>query len=81
LDSLVKNRDYFGLNDLGHALAGSAANVGAATLAKYCHQINNIVPSDDIKSVELLIKNTQDTFNKTKPQFLEYVKKYSQGSV
>jgi two-component system, sensor histidine kinase RpfC len=81
LDSLVKNRDYLSLNDLGHALAGSAANVGASTLAKHCQKINNIVPSDDIASIELLIKNTQDTFNKTKPQFLEYVKKYSQGSV
>ncbi|MGB7815222.1 MAG: ATP-binding protein [Methylotenera sp.] len=81
LSSLAIKRDYISLNDLGHALAGSAANVGAATLTKFCQQINNILPSDDIASIELLIKNTQDTFNKTKPQLIEYLKKYSHGTV
>lgn len=81
LGPLVAQGDYIGLNDLGHALAGSAANVGAATLTKLCQQINNTLPSDDIASLELLIKNTQETFNKTKLQFIDYLKKHSQSSV
>jgi len=81
LDSLVNKRDYLGLNDIGHALAGSASNVGAVTLAKLCRLINNVLPSDDITSIEVLIKNTQNTFKKTEHQLLEHIKKYSQGSI
>ena len=64
--------DYEKINDCGHAIAGSAANIGADHLSKLSRIINHIKPSDN-KNLDALLSDTLDSYQKTKQALLRYL--------
>ncbi|MGB2832037.1 MAG: ATP-binding protein [Methylotenera sp.] len=65
-------RDYANINDCGHAIAGSAANIGADELAKMSRAINLIKPADN-ENLEVLLSNAVDSYEKTKIALMHYL--------
>lgn len=64
--------DYEKINDCGHAIAGSAANIGADHLSKLSRVINHIKPSDN-QNLDDLLSETLDSYQKTKQALLRYL--------
>ena len=73
LNAYVKIQDFVNIKACGHTIAGSASNVGASELAKLCENLSNIKPSDNFKSIELLIGSAQDIYNQTKSLLWDYL--------
>ncbi|HOY69998.1 MAG TPA: ATP-binding protein [Methylotenera sp.] len=64
--------DFEKINDCGHAIAGSAANIGADHLSKLSRIINHIKPSDST-DLDALLSDTLDSYQKTKQALLRYL--------
>jgi two-component system sensor histidine kinase RpfC len=75
LTTSVNQRDFLAMNHLGHTLAGSAKNVGAAKLGDLAFQFNEFVPYDDLDSIKSLLEETYNTYDLTKPALLSYSRK------
>lgn len=64
--------DYAKINDCGHAIAGSASNIGANDLAQLCRKLNKVKPSDN-ENLEELLSNALDSYEKTKLSLMHYL--------
>ncbi len=64
--------DYPKINDCGHAIAGSASNIGANDLAQLCRKLNHVKPSDNV-NLEELLSNALDSYEKTKLSLMHYL--------
>lgn len=68
----VKNRAFIQINNTGHAIAGSATNMGANKLSKICVKLNDITP-DEHAVVDKLLAEAETTYASTKEALAVYV--------
>lgn len=73
LTAHVEFERYEEISDLGHTLAGSAANIGATAFAVVSHKLNDISPLDDIFTVHAIVSDTYNSYMNTKNQMLMYL--------
>ena len=74
----ILKRDYVNINDCGHAIAGSAANIGADDLAKITRTINLIKPTDS-ENLDALLSAAVDSYEKTKLELTHYLEQHNTG--
>ena len=68
-----KARDFIEIKACGHTLAGSAVNVGAGELARLCESLSHIKPSDNFKEIEMLTRDIQDMYARSKVFLWDYL--------
>ncbi len=76
----ILNQDYDNMNDVAHAIVGSAANIGANHLAKMSRAINLAKPSDTERP-EVLLSNALDSYEKTKMTLMHYLSQRTNNNV
>lgn len=74
----ILKRDYVNINDCGHAIAGSAANIGADHLAKIMRTINLIKPTDN-ENLDDLLAAAVDSYEKTKIELTHFLDQRNAG--
>ncbi|MDI1298632.1 ATP-binding protein [Methylotenera sp.] len=78
--SLSKN-DIGALVEVGHTLAGIAADVGAKELEKLAIELNNVTHSDELELIDSLSKKIDLTYKLTKNELEKYIKTKSSPSI
>jgi two-component system, sensor histidine kinase RpfC len=73
LADYAKARDFIKIKTCSHTIAGSAASVGACELSKLCESLISVNPSDNAKSIELLVENIKDIYARTKVSLWGYL--------
>lgn len=68
----VKNHAFIQINNTGHAIAGSATNMGANKLSKICVKLNDITP-DEHAIVDKLFAEAEVTYASTKEALAMYL--------
>lgn len=74
----ILKRDYVNINDCGHAIAGSAANIGADDLAKITRTLNLIKPTDN-ENLDELLSRAVDSYEKTKMELMHFLEQRNAG--
>jgi len=74
----ILKRDYTNINDCGHAIAGSAANIGADHLAKISRTLNLIKPTDN-ENLDELLSSAVDSYEKTKMELTHFLEQRNAG--
>lgn len=73
LASKIADNDFVGINDIAHAIAGSAVNVGAEKFGEICEQLEAIQPNQ--KALLLPIYNEAvDAYNYSKQAYVLFNK-------
>lgn len=75
LKVLVDTRDFMQINEMGHAIAGSAGNIGANQLSKVCVKLDEITPYDQEELLHLW-REAVATYTQTKEALNAYVQEY-----
>lgn len=75
LKEYVKARDFMQINETGHAIAGSASNIGANLLSKICVKMDEITPYEQ-GALDSLWKEALETYAATKEALNAYVLEY-----
>jgi two-component system, sensor histidine kinase RpfC len=71
LNKAVMNDDYVEANQIAHAMAGSALNVGAEQFGELCETLESLVPTDG--SLATMYEDALDIYNKTKEALAIYI--------
>ncbi len=74
LNRYINDGNYIGISELGHSMAGCAANVGAVSLTKACKEIEAINPTYSSKEILSLLKEANDVLVETKISYYGYIK-------
>ncbi len=72
LKKYIKANDLTNIKEIGHAIAGSAANMGAEALRNICQIIDNLLPSD-MDNIASIYNETIETYNRTRQALLDHI--------
>ncbi|MES1982560.1 MAG: ATP-binding protein [Pseudomonadota bacterium] len=73
MKTILLQRDYQTFKNMAHTLKGSAGNVGAEILARICHDISRLSPTDLQNSADDLISQMNAAFKSVQFKLAQYL--------
>ena len=74
LNQFVQNQDYINISAIGHAIAGSATNLGLPALYDVAKLIDGVSPTMHINKIEGLLAKLIQVFEESKLELENYIK-------
>ncbi|MFM9834610.1 MAG: ATP-binding protein [Methylophilaceae bacterium] len=74
LNQFVQNQDYINISAIGHAIAGSATNLGLPALYDVAKQIDEVSPTMHINKIEALLAKFNQVFEESKLELENHIK-------